>query len=323
LPWKYRLPFNQYLRALAGGPVIPGLTRAIREAPGDVVAASSFPLLHMFASLRGARASGRPCVLHGGLHPEDEWGFERSMIHRAIHRVHYIANTQYEADFVIRRGARHERVFVIGVGVDPEMLSGISSEEARQRLGFDGGPVVGFIGQIGGHKGVDTLLQAMAGVWESQPDTQLLIAGGRTAFYPEVERFVGALPPRRRERIVLRPDFAPDEKRALFAAVDVFAYPSGYESFGIAFLEAWAAGKPVVGCRRGAIPTVIRENVDGLLVPYADAPALARAISRLLGDEAMRATFGEAGRQKVLERYTWPQVARRFRDVYELAINGG
>ena len=64
VPWKYRLPLNQYLRALAGGPVIPGLTRAIREAPADVVAASSFPLMHMFAAERGARRSGRPAVLH-------------------------------------------------------------------------------------------------------------------------------------------------------------------------------------------------------------------------------------------------------------------
>lgn len=322
-PWKYRLPFNQYMRALAGGPVIRGLTRAIREAPADVVAASSFPLLHMFAAERGARQSGRPAVLHGGLHPEDEWGFERSMIHRAIHRVHYIANTQYEADYVIRRGADPGRVFVIGVGVDPAQFEGVTRADARLRLGIDEAPVVGFIGQIGGHKGVDTLVHAMAEVWQSRPDTWLLIAGARTGFFPEVERLIAALPPARRARVKLCPDFPVEDKGALFAAVDVFAYPSGYESFGIAFLEAWVAGKPVIGCRRGAIPTVVAEGEDGLLVAFGDAHGLADAIGRLLDDVGMREAFGAAGRRKVLARYTWPLVARRFREVYQLAITAG
>jgi glycosyltransferase involved in cell wall biosynthesis len=320
LPWKYRLPFNQYLRALAGGPVIPGLTRAIRDAPADVVSASSFPLMHMFAALNGARRTGRPCVLHGGLHPEDLWGYERSMIHRAIRGAFYVANTQYEADFVIARGARPERVFVIGVGVDPGQFEGISKADARRRLGLDDSPVVGFIGQLGGHKGVDTLLHAMPRVWQAYPDAWLLVAGGRTGFFPHVEHLIAGLPSRNRERVKLYPDFPLEEKGQLFAAIDVFAYPSGFESFGICFLEAWTAGKPVIGCRSGAIPTVISDGEDGLLVTYGDAESLARAISRLLEDVQMREALGSRGRRKVLERYTWPLVARRFREVYQLAI---
>ncbi len=322
LPWKYRLPFNQYLRALAGGPVIPGLTRAIRQAPADVVAASSFPLMHMFAALNGARRTGRPCVLIGGLHPEDQWGYERSMIHRAIRGAYHVAYTQYEADFVISRGAVPGRVSVIGVGVDPGQFEGISAVDARRRLGLDGGPVVGFIGQLGGHKGVDTLLHAMPRVWHAHPDAWLLVAGSRTGFYPHVEHLIAGLPPRSRERVKLFPDFPLDEKGHLFAAVDVFASPSGFESFGISFLEAWTAGKPVIGCRSGAIPTVIADGEDGLLVPYADAESLAAAISRMLADGQLREAMASRGRRKVLEQYTWPLVARRFREVYQLAIDG-
>jgi glycosyltransferase involved in cell wall biosynthesis len=323
MPWKYKLPFNQYMRALAGGPVIPGLTRAIRDAPADVIAASSFPLLHMFAALKAAKQSGRPCVLHGGLHPEDHWGFERSMIHRAIRQVHYIANTQYEADYVIARGARPDRVSVIGVGVDPSQFDRVSSSDARHSLGFGDCPVVGFIGQIGGHKGVDTLLEAMPRVWQIVPNAWLLVAGGRTGFFPEVERRIAELPARDRQRVKLIPDFPLEDKGKLFAAVDVFAYPSGFESFGIAFLEAWMAGKPVIGCRRGAIPTVVRDGVDGLLVTFGDSAELASAILRLLGDPGTRQALAARGREKVLERYTWPIVASRFRDVYQQALERG
>jgi glycosyltransferase involved in cell wall biosynthesis len=323
IPWRFRLPFNEYLRAIAGGPIIPGLTAAIRDAPADVIAASSFPLLHMFAALEGARSSGRPCVLHGGLHPEDAWGFHRPMIHRAIQQAYYIANTQYEADYVIAHGAQPARVSVIGVGVDPDLHAGRSSVESRRVLGLEqGAPVIGFIGQIGAHKGVDTLVKAMRRVWASVPEAQLLIAGGRTTFYTIIEGMIAELPAAQRERVTLYPDFAPDEKGTLFAAVDVFAYPSGFESFGIAFLEAWAAGKPVIGCDSGAIPTVVRDGVDGVLVTYGDAPMLALAIRMLLRDAPLGHAMGAEGRRKVLERYTWRHIADRFRQVYQTAITG-
>jgi glycosyltransferase involved in cell wall biosynthesis len=258
-------------------------------------------------------------VLNGCLHPEDIWGFERSMIYRAIQRAFYIALTSYEADFVIRRGARADRVFVAGVGVDVAQFEGVDGASARQRFGLDDGPVVGFIGQIGGHKGVGDLIKAMPRVWRSHPRAQLLIAGARTGYYPTVEGLIAALPAAERARVKLVPDFALEDKGALFAAVDVFAYPSGYESFGISFLEAWVAGKPVIGCRRGAIPTVIDEGVDGLLVNYDDPGMLALAILFLLSSRDMRDSYGAAGREKVLARYTWPKIARRFREVYELA----
>jgi glycosyltransferase involved in cell wall biosynthesis len=317
--FEYNVPFNQYVRALAGGPVIKGLTRAIREAPADVIAASSFPLLHMFAALRGAEQSGRPCVLHGGLHPDDIWGFRRSMIFRAIRRADYIANTRFEADYVVQAGASPDRVTAIGVGVDAEVFD-VPQADARKRLGLADGPVVGFIGQIAAAKGVGTLLRAMPRVWQSEPRAHLLIAGGRTSYFALLEREIADLPADQRARVTLLPDFDDALKPVLFAAIDLLAYPSGFESFGIAFAEAWAAGKPVIGCRRGAQMSVIDDGADGLLVHFDDPAMLALAIVHLLANPGLRTALGEAGRRKVLEHYTWPHVARRFRHVYERAI---
>lgn len=315
--YRLGLPFNDRLRALSGGPLIPGLAAAIQDADADVVAASSFPLLHMFAALKGAHAAGRPCVLHGGLHVEDHWASARPMIHRAIHEADfYIANTELEARYVIEHGASPERVAVVGVGVDPEPFQQVSPQEAKRRLGLEGKPVVGFIGQLGGHKGVDTLLRAMPLVWQAIPEARLLIAGGRTLFVRHLEEIIRRWPPGYRRNLILKYDFPLAEKPWLFGAVDVFTYPSGFESFGIAFLEAWAAGKPVIGCRRGAIPYVVSAGRDGLLVDYQDEEALADAILLLLANPRWSRVLGEAGRDKMLTRYTWPEVARRFRDIY-------
>lgn len=322
IAFRFNLPLNQHLRTLAQGPIMPGLRRAMLDRPTDLIAASSFPLLHMLTALRVAELRGLPCVFIGGLHPQDEWGFQRPAIYEAIRRAaHYIAYTDFEADYVISRGAPPERVTTIGLGVDPEPFDRVSRDEARRRLHLpEDVPLVGFIGQLGFHKGVDTLLRAMFEVWKTNSEARLLIAGARTMFAAQLEAQIKAWPGRDREKIVIRYDFPEEEKPWLFAAVDVFAYPSGYESFGIAFLEAWAAGKPVIGCRRGAIPSVVSQGRDGLLVGYQQPAALAEAIILLLKSPSWARALGAAGHAKVMERYTWPLVVERFREVYAKAI---
>jgi glycosyltransferase involved in cell wall biosynthesis len=77
----------------------------------------------------------------------------------------------------------------------------------------------------------------------------------------------------------------------------------------------------VIGCRRGAIPWVINAGRDGLLVPFQFDLELADAIILLLTNPAWARVLGEAGRQKVISRFNWPEIARRFRAVYLLTQN--
>ncbi len=319
--YRLGLPGNQYLRALAQGPIISGLSKAIREHSADIIGASSFPLLHMFAALRAAEKTSRPCVFQGGLHPQDSWGFERPMIYQAIRRAsRYIAYTDFEAQYVIQRGASAKRVITVGVGVDLEPYEGISTSEAKRRLHLEGNSVVGFIGQVSQPKGVETLVKAMRLVWEVIPEVHLLIAGAETLFTAQLERTISRLPEAVQKRIVRKYNFPNEEKPWLFSAVDVFAYPSGFESFGISYLEAWACRKPVIGCRRGAIPWVIRAGRDGLLVEFQDHNRLAEAILLLMSNRAWAEKMGETGHEKVVSRYNWPEIARRFRQVYRDAL---
>ena len=316
-------PFNEYIRALWSGPICPRMfwDLCFTSRGFDVAAASSFPLLHMqYLSIAG-RFNRWPVVLHGGLHPEDKWGFDRAMIWQAIRRCDaYIANTTYERDYLVAHGIPGKKITVIGVGVDLPAFLRADGDKVRTRYGWGGDPVVAFIGQHGWHKGIDTLIAAMSIVWREFPAARLLIAGARTPYSATIEGQIAALGKKERERITLVYNFPDEEKPRLFAACDVFAYPSGYESFGTAFVEAWAAGKPVIGCRAGAIPSVIDEGVDGLLVPYKEPRPLAEAILVLLKDEGLRDRLGSRGQAKVQERYTWDIVARKFREVYERAL---
>jgi len=324
IAYRLRLPYHEWLRTAFHGPIIPGLANAIRAHPADVVAASSFPLLHMFTSLGASHASGRPCVFYGGLHPEDQWGFDRSIIHAAIQAAdRYVAYSPYEARFVCERGASTDRVRVLPLGVDIAPFETANRDRMRHELGLSGDePLIGFIGQVGGHKGVHTLLEAMPLVWKEFPESRVLIAGARARFAETIDRQISAWPKQFQSKVIRRYDFDERAKAALFAAIDVLAYPSGYESFGLAFLEAWAAGRPVVSCRRGAIPDVVRAGVDGLLVPFQDAVRLAAALAALVRNPAWARALGAAGQRKVRSQLTWDRVAARFRDTLTEVIGG-
>jgi phosphatidylinositol alpha-1,6-mannosyltransferase len=94
-----------------------------------------------------------------------------------------------------------------------------------------------------------------------------------------------------------------------YRSADVFCLPSLQEGFGIVFLEAMAAGLPIVACQAGAVPEVV---VDcGILLPPRDVASLADALGRLLGDEAERRRLGSAGQRRVA-RYDAPIVAGQF-----------
>jgi glycosyltransferase involved in cell wall biosynthesis len=310
--YRRRLPGSGLVRTLYEGPLSPGMARDAARIPADVIAATAFPLAHMHVAVLAARLRGIPVVLFGALHPEDAWGFDRDVIRRAIRSASaYAAYTQYEADYVVSLGVPAGRVHVIPPGVDPAAFG------ARDRPpGPADEPVVGFFGQMTAHKGLLDLIAAMRIVWEGTPGARLVIAGARRAGTAVVEDAVAALPERLRERVRIETDVPEAGKSALFASFDVFASPSAFESFGITFLEAWAAGLPIVACRVGAVPSVVADGVNGLLVGPGAPLELAAALTRLLDDPSERARLGEHGRATVLDRHSWTAITAQTAALY-------
>ena len=102
-----------------------------------------------------------------------------------------------------------------------------------------------------------------------------------------------------------------------YRAASVCVVPSRFESMSYTCMEAMACGRPVVAARTGALPEVITDGVDGLLVPPEDPAALAAAIGRLLLDEAARRRLGEAARARVLSSFSRRIVAARMAGLYE------
>lgn len=115
---------------------------------------------------------------------------------------------------------------------------------------------------------------------------------------------------------------APADLAALLARADVFVLvpedrdPADVEGFGVALLEAAAAGLPVVASRTGGIPEAVEDGVTGLLVPPGDHVATAAAVRRLLDDEALAASMGRAGRDRAAVRFSWDATAARLLDAW-------
>jgi len=318
---KFKLPYNDRLRALLNGPLVPGMTKAIAESKADVIAASSFPLMHMHYALNGGRSAGIPVVFYGGIHAADDWGFNRPMIYKAIRRADaYIAYTTFERDYLVGRGVPAHKITPIGVGKDPEPFGKADGSGLRRRFRIGDDPVVAFVGQQVQHKGIEIVVDAMRDVWKVHPGARLLIAGSRTSYSEVLAVKIAKLPVDQKINVIMFDNFEEDEKPEIFAASDVLAFPSFFESFGIVFLEAWSAGIPVIGSRRDAITSVIDDGIDGLLVIPNDPIDMGRAISKLLGDEELRKKMGAAGRRKVLDRYTWDSIVEKCRHGYQRAV---
>ena len=107
----------------------------------------------------------------------------------------------------------------------------------------------------------------------------------------------------------------------LYASAEVAVVPSLYEGFSLPAVEAMACGVPLVGTTGGAVPEVIgQDGVTGLLVPPGDPSALATAIGRALDDADLRDRLGQAGRERVLDKFTWRKTAEGTVEQYRALL---
>lgn len=187
----------------------------------------------------------------------------------------------------------------------------------RDRYGLAGAPVVTCVSRLVRRKGQDTLIRAWPAVQRQVPDAALLIVGAgpysadlhrlgeRTGVSASVH-FTGSVPPA--------------ELPAHYAAGDVFAMPCrtrrgglDVEGLGIVYLEASAAGLPVVGGDSGGAPDAIADGTTGYVVSGRDVDALSARLVALLSDPAGARAMGEKGRAWVEQEWSWDQTATTLR----------
>jgi starch synthase len=214
-----------------------------------------------------------------------------------------------------------ERIEVIHNGIDPKEYTPDRGTDVLDAYGIDRSrPYVLFVGRITRQKGI---VHLVAAAHDFDPKAQLVLAAGAPD-EPEIEREVTEgverLGAARDGVIWIQKMLTKPEVIQLMTHADVFVVPSVYEPMGIVNLEAMACETAVVASRVGGIPEVVAEGETGLLVPPADPPALAAAVNELLADPERSRRMGLAGRERVLEHFTWRAVARRTLALYQRLV---
>ena len=216
-------------------------------------------------------------------------------------------------DILEQMGVAAHQLHVVPVGVDPAVFRPTPS------LRRVPGRIMTTASADVPMKGLVHLLEALAKVRTEREDAHLVVIGR-----PKPKSSI----PRRVEQLGLTGavEFVSGvTTRAIvehYARAEVACVPSLYEGFSLPAVEAMACGVPVVGTTGGAVREVIgRDGDTGLLVPPGDPSALAAAIVRALGDAALRARIGAAGRARVLERFTWRRTAEATADHYRALLD--
>lgn len=183
-------------------------------------------------------------------------------------------------------------------------------------------PEVLFVGRLEARKGIDVLLAAIPLVLGEIPDARFSIVGDDTLVGPDGRTYKETFLTGGEWDGAVRFEGRMDDTAlpGAYSRCDVFVAPSRFESFGLVFLEAMRAAKPVIGCDVGGMPEVIDDGKSGLLVPPGDPRALADAIISLLRDSARRRQMGRAGRERFLSHFTSGRMAQESESLYARAI---
>jgi starch synthase len=227
------------------------------------------------------------------------------------------------------------RLHIIYNGIDPEEYQPVAAHDVLDRFGIDASkPYALFLGRITRQKGIIHLVNAIKYL---DPGFQIVLCAGAPDT-PEIAAEMKAAvadAQQKRDGVIWIGEMLDNKSKIeLYSHAGVFVCPSIYEPFGIINLEAMACGKAVVASAVGGIPEVVVNDKTGYLVPVeqmTESPFepvnpdqfsrdLAARINEVMADPAKQKAFGEAGRQRAIDVFSWTAIARQTKTLYESLV---
>jgi phosphatidylinositol alpha-1,6-mannosyltransferase len=235
-----------------------------------------------------------------------------------------IANSHHTKQLLIDIGVCSERIHIVHPGVDP---SGFCADESasltvRKRYRLGDAFVLLTVGRLQRRKGQDMVIRSLPLIKQEVPNVVYLIVGSgeEEKYLRELAAMLGAT-----DNVVFVGSISDSERAAYYGACDLFIMPNrqidaDIEGFGIVFLEAGAAGKPVIGGLSGGTADAIQEGITGLRVDGETPEAVAEAVIALAKNPKTARDMGEQGRRRIETDFSWDLVVQRTRQITDLSL---
>lgn len=290
-----------------------------------------FPYFNLIISLIAGKIFNIPTICTPFFHFSNPRYLNHDLIEILRKFDVIIACTSFEKRFLVNEcKINDEKIKIIPMGVDIDKfeienqskLSYYRFKEKFFKKNEKNYKMVLFCGYKNYEKGAISLLKSIPLILKKFRKVYFVFIGPSTQAY---NREFAKIQKIKNVRIInLTPEnlkgYFDEKKLAAFMETDIYCMPSRSDAFGIAFLEAWAAGVPIIGAAIGATPDVITDNVDGYLVEFDNPQDIAEKVVKLLKKKFLRKKLGSAGKRKVTENYTWDLVAEKTHLIYQELI---
>ena len=292
----------------------------------DLVHSTFFPYFNLLLGLLIGNQIKKPTICTPFFHFSNPRYMDDSLIEILRNYDFIIACTNIEKKYLTEKyGINQEKIKVIPMGVDYDEFNKVYKTKyhgysfKKKFLKNDSKfNMVLYCGYKNYEKGAISVLKAIPFIIEKIKKIYFVFIGPSTnAFNRELSKI-------KKMSNVRILNFTPDnltgyfdkKKITAFNETDIYLMPSRTDAFGISFLEAWAAGRPVIGANVGATPEVIRKDIDGLLVEFDNYKDIANKVIKLLKNKRLRKKMGNQGRERVMRNYTWDIIAKQTHDTY-------
>jgi len=301
--------------------VVPRLTRYLRRNRVDILH-THFYYPALVGGMAGVLARTPLRVMtrhHADYHTRLSPGRNRhvrldQLVTRLHHRV--IAISKFTADHLIEvEGAPPGKIVVIPNGIDFETVRTSSPERVAQLRAEFGGPeraIILVAARLAEEKGVKFALEALPALKAATDRPFVVLSAGAGPLLGEYEALLAGQGTSDLVKFLgFRRDL-PD----LMAAADVLLVPSLSEAFGLVAAEALYLGTPVVATRVGGLPELVEDGRDGRLIPPGESAAIASTVAELLNAPEELAALRCAGRNKIIERFSFDAMLKGYEALY-------
>ena len=292
----------------------------IKKKDYDLIIIGGYSTITSMICIEYMKLKKIPFVINadGGIISQDSWFKKNLKQHFIGSALAWLSSSPITTDYLVYYGAKRENVYEfpfssIRKSDIEEPLNDISKKKLRKKLHLSEDKTILYIGQFIHRKGIDVLLDSVRKIQSVK--TNVLLVGGCVT--EELKKLTNDY---KLKNIHFLPFKSKNDLKPFYKVADVFVLPTRYDVWGLVINEAMGYGLPVVSTNRCvAAQTMIKSGENGFICDSENSDELAKKLSMLLSDSAMRNTFSEKNIE-IAKKYTIESMAEKHLEIFNKII---